>query len=139
LVPDGSVALAPASRDAAIPPLIQDRPRRQLTSPPDVIDALLFRSPTPFSAWGVVAMWAVFAAALLSTLRRRLRLRPLVWRRCRTTLAAVTVVGSVVHELLIEGTMGLVSKTVLCALELAAAAKVMADLQPWGMMARRRA
>jgi hypothetical protein len=25
-----------------------------ITSPPDVIDALLFRSPTPFSAWGVV-------------------------------------------------------------------------------------
>lgn len=23
-----------------------------ITSPPDVIDALLFRSPTPFSAWG---------------------------------------------------------------------------------------
>jgi hypothetical protein len=29
-----------------------------ITSPPDVVDALLFRSPTPFSAWGVVAMWA---------------------------------------------------------------------------------
>ena len=52
-----------------------------LTSPPDMVDALLFRSPTPFSAWGVVAMWAVFASALLATLRRRLRLRPLVWRR----------------------------------------------------------
>ena len=43
-----------------------------LTSPPDVIDALLFTSPTPFSAWGVVAMWAVFAAALLAAARRRL-------------------------------------------------------------------
>ncbi len=104
-----------------------------------MVDALLFRSPTPFSAWGVVAMWAVFAAALLATLRRRLRLRPLVWRRCHTTLAAVTVVGSVVHALLIEGTMGLVSKTALCALVLAAAAKVMADLQPWSVMSRRRA
>lgn len=29
-----------------------------ITSPPDVIDALLFISPTPFSAWGVIAMWA---------------------------------------------------------------------------------
>ena len=37
-----------------------------LTSPPDVIDALLFVSPTPFSAWGVIAMWAVFAAAALA-------------------------------------------------------------------------
>ncbi len=34
-----------------------------ITSPPDVIDALTFTSPTPFSAWGVIAMWAVFAAA----------------------------------------------------------------------------
>ena len=37
-----------------------------LTSPPDVVDALLFVSPTPFAAWGVVAMWAVFAAALVA-------------------------------------------------------------------------
>jgi predicted ferric reductase len=108
-----------------------------LTSPPDVIDVLLFRSPTPFSVWGVVAMWSVLAAALLAALRRRLRLRPVVWRRCHTTLAAVTVVGSVVHAMLIEGTMGLVSKAVLCALVLAAAAKVIADLRPWTTMARR--
>ena len=39
-----------------------------LTSPPDVIDVLLFRSPTPFSAWGAIAMWAVFAAALWAAL-----------------------------------------------------------------------
>ena len=110
-----------------------------LTSPPDMVDALLFRSPTPFSAWGVVAMWAVFASALLATLRRRLRLRPLIWRRCHTGLAAVIVVTSVVHALLIEGTMGLVSKTALCVLVLAAAAKVMADVQPWTLGARRRA
>ena len=30
--------------------------------------ALLFVSPTPFSAWGVIAMWAVFTAALLAAL-----------------------------------------------------------------------
>ena len=110
-----------------------------LTSPPDVIDVLLFRSPTPFSVWGVVAMWSVLAAALLAALRPRLRLRPLVWRRCHTTLAAVTVLGSVVHAMLIEGTMGLVSKTSLCALVLAAAAKVIADLRPRTTMARRGA
>ena len=110
-----------------------------LTSPPDVVDVLLFRSPTPFSVWGVVAMWSVFAAAVLAALRARLRLRPIVWRRCHTTLAAVTVLGSVVHAMLIEGTMGLVSKTALCALVLAAAAKVIADLRPWTTMARRSA
>ena len=110
-----------------------------LTSPPDVVDVLLFRSPTPFSVWGVVAMWSVLAAALLAALRARLRLRPIVWRRCHTTLAAATVLGSVVHALLIEGTMELVSKTVLCALVLAAAAKVIAHLRPWTTMARRGA
>ena len=36
-----------------------------ITSPPDVIDVLLFRSPTPFALWGVFAMWALFAAAFL--------------------------------------------------------------------------
>src|SRR5882757_4369785 len=46
-----------------------------ITSPPDMIDALLFASPTPFSPFGVIAMWAIFAVALLATLRRRLRPR----------------------------------------------------------------
>ena len=110
-----------------------------ITSPPDVVDALLFRSPTPFSAWGVVAMWALFAAALLAVLHRRLRLRPRVWRLGHTTLAAVVVVGSVVHALLIEGAMGTVSKAALCALVLLAAGKVIADLRSWTLLARRGA
>ncbi len=42
-----------------------------ITSPPDMIDALLFTSPTPFSPFGVIAMWAIFAATLLAALRRR--------------------------------------------------------------------
>jgi hypothetical protein len=109
-----------------------------LTSPPDVVDALLFRSPTPFSAWGVIAMWAVFASALLAALRRRLRLRPIVWRLCHLTLAAVIVVGGVVHAMLIEGTMGMASKAALCALVLAAASKVIVDMRPWIVLTRRR-
>jgi predicted ferric reductase len=96
-----------------------------VTSPPDVVDALLFRSPTSFSAWGVVAMWAVFATALLAVLRGRLRL--LVWRLCHLALAVVIVVGSVVHALLIDGTMEVVSKVVLCVLVGAALAKVLVD------------
>ncbi|HEY9039038.1 MAG TPA: ferric reductase-like transmembrane domain-containing protein [Roseovarius sp.] len=107
-----------------------------ITSPPDVVDALLFRSPTPFSAWGVIAMWAIFASALLATLRRRLRLSPRVWRRAHTALAATIVVGSVVHALLIEGTMETVSKAALCALVLAATAKTIADLRSWAIRAR---
>lgn len=100
-----------------------------ITSPPDVVDALLFTSPTPFSAWGVIAMWAVFAAAVLATFRRRLRLR--VWRMGHTALAVVTVLGSVAHAMLIEGTMETVSKGVLCVLVLAATAKALTDLRVW--------
>jgi len=110
-----------------------------LTSPPDVIDVLLFRSPTPFSVWGVIAMWAVFAAALLATFRRRLRLRPKTWRFCHTALATVIVAGSVVHAMLIEGTMGTLSKAALSALVLAAAVKVMVDLRSWTLLTRQKA
>ena len=102
-----------------------------ITSPPDMIDALLFTSPTPFSPWGVIAMWAIFAVALLVALRRRLGLRPRTWRIAHKLLAIVIVVGSVVHGILIEGAMETVSKAALCALVLAATVKVMADLWVW--------
>jgi hypothetical protein len=99
-----------------------------ITSPPDMIDALLFSSPTPFSPFGVIAMWAIFAVALLAALRRRLGLLPRTWRIAHMLLAIVIVVGSVVHGILIEGTMETLSKAALCALVLAATIKVMADL-----------
>lgn len=108
-----------------------------ITSPPDVIDALLFTSPTPFAAWGVIAMWAIFATALLAVFRQRLRIGPQTWRLAHTVLAAVIVVGTVVHSLLIEGTMGTVSKAALCVLVLAVTIKVMADLQVWRVVPRR--
>lgn len=85
-----------------------------ITSPPDVVDALTFRSPTPFSLWGVIAMWALFATALLALLRRRLRLTPRVWQLAHGSLAVIIVSGSILHALLIEGTMETVSKTLLC-------------------------
>ena len=107
-----------------------------ITSPPDVVDALLFESPTPFSVWGVVAMWAIFAAALLAALRKLLRLRLRTWRIGHTALAVVVVLGSAVHAMLIEGTMEPVSKALLCALVLAATIKAMVDLRVW---ARRTA
>lgn len=97
-----------------------------ITSPPDMLDALLFRSPTLFSPFGVVAMWAIFATALLALLRRRLGLR--TWRITHASLAAVIVGGSVVHGMLIEGTMETMSKAALCALVVAATVKVFADL-----------
>ena len=100
-----------------------------ITSPPDMVDALLFSSPTPFSPFGVIAMWAIFAVALLAAFRRRLR--PRTWRTAHMLLAIVIVGGSVVHGILIEGTMETISKAALCALVLAAAVKAMVDLRVW--------
>ena len=108
-----------------------------ITSPPDVIDALLFASPTPFSAWGVIAMWAVFITGFLAMLRKPLRIRPGTWRIVHTALASVIVVGSVVHAMQIEGTMETMSKAVLCALILIATVKVLADLRVWKILNRR--
>ena len=97
-----------------------------ITSPPDMIDALIFASPTPFSPFGVIAMWAIFAVALLAAFRRQLGLR--TWRIVHMALATVIVVGTVAHAMLIEGTMETVSKASLCLLVFGAAIKVMADL-----------
>lgn len=107
-----------------------------ITSPPDVVDALLFASPTPFSIWGVIAMWAVFATALLAGLRKKLALRPYLWRVIHLALAVCIVVGSVVHAALIEGTMDAMSKIALCALILVATAKVIIEL--WAPLGQRR-
>jgi predicted ferric reductase len=101
-----------------------------------VVDALLFRSPTPFSAWGVIAMWALAATALLALFRRRLRLRWRRWRIAHTALAVVIVAGSTLHALLIEGTMETVTKSALCGLVVAATLKVLVDLKVWGRPSR---
>lgn len=103
-----------------------------VTSPPDMLDALLFRSPTPFSPFGVVAMWAILVVALLAVFRRRLGRRR--WQIAHMSLAVIIVVGSVVHAMLVEGAMETISKAALCALVFAAAVKVMVDLR----MRRRR-
>jgi Ferric reductase like transmembrane component len=102
-----------------------------ITSPPDMIDALTLTSPTPFSPFGVIAMWAIFAVALLAALRRRLRWRPRTWRLAHMCLAVVIVAGSATHAMLVEGTMETITKAALCILVLAAAIKVMADLRVW--------
>jgi predicted ferric reductase len=97
-----------------------------ITSPPDMIDALTFTSPTPFSPFGVIVMWAIFAVAVLAVLRQRLGLR--TWRIAHMTLAVVIVVGGVVHAMLVEGTMETMSKAALCALVVAAALRVLVGL-----------
>jgi predicted ferric reductase len=73
-------------------------------------------------------MWAVFATGLLAVLRARLRL--LAWRLCHLALAVVIASGSVAHALLIEGTMEVASKAVLCALVLAAVGRVVVVARP---------
>ncbi len=106
-----------------------------ITSPPDVVDVLLFRSPTPFAVWGVAAMWATFVAALIALFRKRLRLGPKIWRRGHTALVAIMIIGTVVHALLIEGAMETISKTALCVLVVGAFVKAVVGLRIW---ARRR-
>ncbi len=97
-----------------------------IASPPDAIDALLLRSPTPFSVWGVAAMWAVAATAALVALRRRMRLRPATWAALHNALALVVVLGTVIHAVRIEGTMGTASKWALCAVVVLAAVAAVA-------------
>lgn len=107
-----------------------------VTSPPDVVDVLLFRSPTPFSLWGAIAMWAVFAAALIAALRGKVALRPRTWRLVHMGLAALTVLCSALHAVLIEGTMETVSKLALCGLAILATAKLAYDLRVWVLRPR---
>ena len=107
-----------------------------ITSPPDVVDALLFVSATPFSVWGVIAMWTGFAAATMGVLRLRLNLRFRLWRLGHTGLALVTILGSVVHALLIEGTMEIMTKIALCVLVVLACVATLARLRVWDVTRR---
>ena len=108
-----------------------------ITSPPDVIDALLFVSPTPFSIWGVIALWAIFAAGFLAMLRSRIRLRLQTWRRWHIGLVVSAVITSVAHAMLIEGTMEPISKATLCALVLVAMIYVLKHEKYRGLMSPR--
>lgn len=105
-----------------------------ITSPPDVVDALLLVSPTPFATWGVIAMWAMFAAASLGVLRRRFAVRLRLWRVLHTASVCVVVIGTVVHAVQIEGTMEIVSKWMLSVLALLALARVIVDRRVWSAL-----
>ena len=72
-------------------------------------------------------MWAIFAVALLAAFRPAIGIKN-VAHIVHMALAAVIVVGTVAHAMLIEGTMETVSKASLCVLVFGAAIKVMADL-----------
>lgn len=103
-----------------------------ITSPPDVVDVLLFRAPAPFSVWGALAMWAVFAAALLAVVRKRIGLR--IWRLGHSLAVVIVVTGTVAHAWLIEGAMESVTKGVLCLMVLAAAAWALRHRKAWRVL-----
>jgi predicted ferric reductase len=100
-----------------------------LTSPPDTLDALLLVSPTPFSVYGVLAMWGTLATAVLVALRGRSGLRYATWSAIHNLLALVVVVATVIHASQIEGTMEVVSKRTLCVAALAATIVVLLNLR----------
>ena len=99
-----------------------------VTSPPDIIDALLFRAPTAFSYPGVIAMWAIFLSGALMMMRRRLSVHPITLRKVHRGLALVIVATTIGHAVLIEGTMGWLSKWGLCMLTAVALGKVLFDI-----------
>ncbi|MGB0572573.1 MAG: hypothetical protein ACPGQM_11000 [Alphaproteobacteria bacterium] len=66
------------------------------------------------------------------------RLRWWVWRLGHTSLALITVIGSVVHALLIQGTMETTSEVILCTIVIAATMKVLVDLRVWTTDMRRK-
>lgn len=110
-----------------------------ISSPPDVIDALTFTSPTPFSPWGVTAMWAVFFAGFFAALRKPLRISVKTWRLVHTALASIIVTGSIVHALLVEGTMEPISKIAIGIEVFAAAMLAFWKLRAWALFKRRPA
>lgn len=100
-----------------------------VTSPPDTIDALTLASPTPFSIFGVAAMWGAFVTAALVLCRRKLRMRYPVWHIIHNALALFVVVSTVIHAVQIDGTMGPLSKSVLCAAVLVATCLTLIDVR----------
>lgn len=98
-----------------------------VTSPPDTIDALLLRAPTPYSVWGFISLWAILATALLVALRRNMP--PRRWRWAHNALAALVVLATVLHAVQIEGAMELLSKWTLCLAALAATTAALIDLR----------
>lgn len=107
-----------------------------ITSPPDVIDVLLFRSPTPFGVWGALAMWAVFAAGVLAVFRQRLGLR--LWRWGHTGAVSLAVIGTALHAIQIDGAMEGVTKAILAVLVCIALGLAVLRRRVWAIGLRRR-
>lgn len=100
-----------------------------LTSPDDMLDALLLRAPTPFSLYGVIALWAVVLTGLSAAMRSRIRLCGSRWFIIHRLLAVIVVASSVVHALMIDGTMDELSKMIVCLCVVLATVVAMSYLQ----------
>ncbi|MGL4975523.1 MAG: ferric reductase-like transmembrane domain-containing protein, partial [Bosea sp. (in: a-proteobacteria)] len=87
-----------------------------VSSPEDTMDALLLVAPTSFSVYGVIGLVSVALTAILVAFRTRSGLRYGAWRILHNALGLVVVGATIAHALLIDGAMGTVSKTMLCAL-----------------------
>lgn len=98
-----------------------------LTSPPDTLDALLLVSPTPFSVYGVIALWSLLLTGVLVAYRRLLRAA--TWRVLHNALGLVVGISTVVHALQIEGTMEPISKVAVCTALLLVTGVALVDLR----------
>jgi len=107
-----------------------------LTSPPDVLDALLLRAPTSFSLWGVIAMWLVFTTALLAGLRQNRRVSPRFWRVFHSVAALLIVVGTIAHVMLIDGLLAWPLKLILGMSAGGLTLWIMAGRKPWRVIWR---
>ena len=85
-----------------------------ITSPDDMTDALLLVSPTPFSLFGVVGFWAMMLVVVFVAFRKRMSLSPSTWKLVHNVMGVLVVGSSVIHVLMIEGTMEARSKLLLC-------------------------
>lgn len=108
------------------------------SSPEDIADALWLVAPTPFSVYGVVGVLGLILTALLVALKSRSGLRYTSWRMLHNALALIVVMSSIAHALLIEGTMGHLSKALLCALVLSATTVVLWRLHVARTFTRQR-
>ncbi|MBH0236937.1 ferric reductase [Methylobrevis albus] len=110
-----------------------------LYSPDDIMDALLLESPTPFSVYGVAGLVLLMVVALLGGLVRAVP-RPVVARRVHSLVGLAAVVCAAWHAVLIDGAMEMISKLVLCAGAVGAAAHAVVRLyRPLLARWRRRA
>ena len=104
-----------------------------ITSPDDMTDALLLRSATPFSVYGVIGLWGVVLIAILVAFRNRIKIPIKQWKTIHAIVAA-----SVIHALWIQGAMGIVSKWVLCGTIVFATGYAVVQLETLQAICRKR-